>query len=246
MKKRKIILFAAVCMSSLLLLFLYQQYTYNRPIKYKNFGIRVPAGYTTHGIDVSRYQRMIQWKDVSEMRDKGQRISFAIAKCTEGTNMIDAYYKKNWENMEAHNMIRGAYMYFHANRDATEQANYFIKHAQLKTGDLPPIIDIEDTHRMKADEIRKALQTCADVLEKEYKTKPIIYSGADFYEKLLGEQFIEYPLWVAHYQQPNAPRISRQWTIWQHNCKGRVNGIIGDVDFNVVNGNVSTLKSLCL
>ncbi|MBK7764008.1 MAG: hypothetical protein IPI46_11770 [Bacteroidetes bacterium] len=49
-------------------------------IHYPNFGISIPAGYSTHGIDVSKYQKKINWESVVNMRDKGQRISFAIAK----------------------------------------------------------------------------------------------------------------------------------------------------------------------
>lgn len=246
MKKKYKLFFIAISLVTLTSLFLYEKYFFSQPVIYPGFGIRIPAGYNTHGIDISRYQHKINWEEVIKMRDKGQRISFAIAKCTEGTTILDPYFKKNWKKMKEYNLLRGSYMYFHPNRKPKEQALFFIKHTDLSTGDLPPVIDIEEAHGMRPDKIRAALLTCIETLENHYGIKPIIYTGASFYEQNLGTPFDEYPLWVAHYEQAVAPRISRKWIMWQHNCKGRVNGIRGDVDFNVVNGSLAALRSLCL
>lgn len=217
-----------------------------KPVLYPNFGIEIPAGYATHGIDVSRYQKCIDWELVGKMRDRGQRISFAIAKATEGANMVDPCFKENWKGMKENDLLRGAYLYFHPNRSGKDQANYFLSKVSLEEGDLPPVIDIEETNRMKDAAIQKSLKECVDVLEAKYKKKPIIYSNVDFYEAHLNGVFDEYPLWAAHYEQCEAPRVKRNWVLWQHNCKGHVNGIAAEVDFNVVNGNLFTLRDLCL
>ena len=142
--------------------------------------------------------------------------------------------------------MRGAYLYFHPNKNGKVQATYFISKVDLTIGDLPPVIDIEETNGTSNKNIQKALAECAKELENHYHKKPIIYSNVDFYENKLGEQFNDYPFWAAHYEQCEAPRINRDWTIWQHNCKGRVNGIDAEVDFNVVNGNLFALRALCL
>jgi lysozyme len=227
--------------------YLMEQFYFNKKsIIYPNFGIEVPAGYTTHGIDVSRYQRDIDWKLVSEMTDQGQHISFAIIKATEGRRLFDPYFKQNWNEVEDFPILRGAYLYFHPNMSGKAQADFFISKVDLKEGDLPPVIDIEETNRQRKETIQKELKLCIETLEKKYNKKPIIYSGVDFYSNYLGEKFDEYPLWAAHYEQRNAPRIGRKWLMWQHNCKGRVNGIEGDVDFNVVNGSLFALSDICL
>lgn len=221
-------------------------YLQDIPVVYPNFGITVPAGYQTHGIDVSRYQKKIDWKQVSEMRDQGQRISFAIIKATEGTQLKDAYFDQNWDNIQETDIIRGAYLYFHPNRDGEDQAAHFISHVTLEKGDLPPVVDIEELNRTPKPVLQKRLQICLDELEKAYGVKPIIYTNTDFYDRNLGPSFDNYPYWAAHYEQPNAPRTSRKWHIWQHNCNGRVNGIDAAVDFNVVNGSIFSLKELCI
>jgi lysozyme len=83
-----------------------------------------------------------------------------------------------------------------------------------------------------------------DAAEAYYGVRPIIYTYIYFYEKKLDGYFDEYPLWVAHYLQPHQPRIKRQWTFWQHSEKGRVNGILSRVDFNVFNGDSAEFRLL--
>jgi lysozyme len=221
-------------------------YWSGKPVLYPNFGIEIPSGYSTHGIDVSRYQKEIDWELVSNMRDRGHRISFAITKATEGVNLTDGYFKQNWKGIKEQKMLRGAYLYFHPNKNGKAQATYFMSKVKLEPGDLPPVIDIEEANGMSNKNIQKALKECADELEQTYGKKPIIYSNVDFYDNKLGNLFDDYPLWAAHYEQCEAPRINRKWTLWQHNCKGNVNGIEAEVDFNVVNGNLFDLKVLCL
>jgi len=221
-------------------------YTQRKAVRYPGFGIEVPAGYTTHGIDVSRYQRDIDWALVNDMRDRGQRISFVFIKATEGLTLEDPRFRKNWREVADYPMLRGAYHYFRPNRDGAAQARFFISKVKLLPGDLPPVVDIEETGRRSPDQIRKALRECLDALEQHYKVKPILYTGVDYYERYLGEAFDVYPLWAAHYEQKDAPRIGRRWLIWQHNCRGNVDGIRGEVDFNVVNGSLFALQDLCI
>ena len=64
-------------------------------IKYKAFGIFIPNHYKVHGIDVSRYQQIINWKSVKDMNIEGVSIDFAFLKATQGTQTIDLQYFKN-------------------------------------------------------------------------------------------------------------------------------------------------------
>jgi lysozyme len=221
-------------------------YLSKRPIVYPNFGIAIPAGYNTHGIDVSRYQKEVDWEQVSKMTDKGQKISFAIMKATEGTHLTDRYFKTNWNNISDYPLIRGAYLYFHPNKSGKAQASHFISTVDLQSGDLPPVVDIEEVNGTSKNNIKKSLQECLDELEKKFEKKPIIYASVSFYDQYLGEDFNVYPFWAAHYEKSTEPRTKRDWLIWQHNCRGRCNGIDAEVDFNVVNGSIFTLRDICL
>lgn len=246
MNKRLARLFTVLVFVALLGGLGWQFLHHRKPVCYPNFGIEIPPGYATHGIDVSRYQRCIDWEAVGQMRDRGQRISFAIAKATEGTNKTDPCFKDNWKGMREQHLLRGAYLYFHPNRSGKAQAEFFIRKVDLLPGDLAPVIDIEEANGMKDKAIQKALQECADVLEAAYKRKPILYTNVEFYKAHLGDRFNAYPLWAAHYECGSEPAIEREWTLWQHNCKGHVNGIAANVDFNVVNGSLYELKRLCV
>lgn len=94
--------------------------------------------------------------------------------------------------------------------------------------------------------IQKRAKEWLDKIEKHYQVKPIIYTNVEFYENYLKDSFADYPLWVAHYFVKNKPRIKRKWQFWQHNEKGRVDGINAFVDFNVFNGDSSDFKKLLI
>lgn len=217
-----------------------------RQVRYPEFGISIPQGYGIHGIDVSKYQQTIAWQSVSEMSVQNVRLGFAFMKATEGNGNSDSYFKRNWRKSKEAGLVRGAYHFFIATKDGRKQAENFIDRVRLETGDLPPVLDVEQTFRTSAIKLRKEVKTWLDVVGLYYGVTPIIYTNADFYEKYLRGYFDDYPLWVAHYFQPDQPRISREWSFWQHSEQGRVNGIIPKVDFNVFNGDSTAFKSLLI
>jgi lysozyme len=213
--------------------------------RYPNFGVNLPAGYTTHGIDVSRYQKEIDWSMVKKMRDNNAKIEFAIVKCTEGISNKDKFYTDNKEGAQDEKILFGAYHYFRASQDGEQQAAFFIKNAKLESGNLAPVLDVEETQGVPKALFQKRVKACLQKLEDEYHMKPIIYCNVDFYTAQLGKDFDTYPLWAAHYFVKK-PDIYRNWILWQHSDKGHVDGIDADVDFNTVNGSILLLNKYCL
>lgn len=213
-------------------------------VRYREFGIPIPAAYEIHGIDVSRYQQRISWESVKAMQVNDIKLAFAFIKATEGNGNIDPYFKRNWKKAKEAGVIRGAYHFFIASKDGSTQAQNFISKVTLETGDLPPVLDVEQTNGADVTAIRREVKKWLDALETNYSVKPIIYTNVDFYNHFLKGYFDEYPLWVAHYLQPYKPRIKREWAFWQHSEKGRVNGILSNVDFNVFNGDSTDFQAL--
>lgn len=213
-------------------------------VTYPEFGIPIPYEYEIHGIDVSKYQRQISWKAVKQMQVQHIKLGFAFMKATEGLTNADAYFRRNWRKSKEAGIIRGAYHFFIATKDGSKQAQNFISKVTLESGDLPPVLDVEQTFGASPDKVHKEVKEWLDAVEQHYGVKPIIYTYVDFYEKNLKGYFDDYPLWVAHYLQPHQPRISREWSFWQHSEKGRVNGILSKVDFNVFNGDSAAFKAL--
>ncbi|MBK8494234.1 MAG: glycoside hydrolase family 25 protein [Chitinophagaceae bacterium] len=213
-------------------------------VRYPAFGIDLPVNYPIHGIDVSRYQHNIDWKAVKAMEDKNIKIGFAFIKATEGLGRVDIGFRKNWFNAKKALMPRGAYHFFISSKSGKAQAENFIETVNLDKGDLPPVLDIESTNGASITDIQQRAKDWLQVIEKHYKVKPIIYTNIDFYSNFLDGHFDDYPLWVAHYYVKDKPRIERNWIMWQHNEKGRVNGIDSFVDFNVFNGDSAAFKKL--
>ncbi|MFL5738672.1 MAG: glycoside hydrolase family 25 protein [Flavisolibacter sp.] len=213
-------------------------------VRYPEFGIPIPAEYEIHGIDVSKYQQSISWEAVKDMQVRGIRLGFAFIKATEGNGNTDPFFKRNWKKAKEAGIIRGAYHFFIVTKDGRTQAQNFMSHVDLQTGDLPPVLDVEQTFGASLAQIKKEVKAWLDVVERYYGVKPIIYTNLDFYEHYLKDAFDDYPLWVAHYLQPHQPRITRDWTFWQHSESGHVNGILSRVDFNVFNGDSLSFRAL--
>ncbi|HEX4849429.1 MAG TPA: GH25 family lysozyme [Puia sp.] len=215
-------------------------------VHYAEFGTNIPINYGIHGIDVSKYQNIIDWESVKEMNVNDVRITFAFIKATEGLGNEDAYFQRNWKKAKNAGLIRGAYHFFLATKSGKSQAENFINSATLVSGDLPPVLDIEQAYGVPVDKLKERAKEWLETIQLYYGTMPIIYTNVDFYKRYLKDDFDKYPLWVAHYLQPEQPRIYRNWTFWQHSETGRVNGIFTRVDFNVFNGDSTEFRKLLL
>ena len=209
--------------------------------------IPIPEGYNIHGIDISHYQDDINWDNLKTLSVEGDTISFTFAfmKATEGTWKEDRSFDDNWEDAHDHHIFCGAYHYFLADKDAKKQAENYISSVALKEGDLPPVIDIEDTRGRTKQEIVDGVKTMAQLLEIRYGTKPIIYSNISFIEDYLSDDFPDYYFWVAHYYQDELT-ISQEinWLFWQHNNKAMLFGNDQEVDVNVFNGNMIEFRNI--
>ncbi len=215
-------------------------------IKYPAFGIDIPPNYLIHGIDVSRYQHTINWGDVKEMQVENIKIGFAFIKATEGINKVDEQFRRNWLGAEEAGIPKGAYHFFVAGKSGKAQADNFMETVSLKTGDLPPVLDAEQTNNVAPEKMQQEISDWLNEVENYYHIKPIIYTNIDFYNRYLKEAFGDYPVWIAHYLQPDKPRLDHDWMFWQHSENGRVDGIKTPVDFNVFSGDSTAFNNLLL
>jgi lysozyme len=225
-----------IIVSAISILYKYLQYRKAKYTRYPEFGIAIPSGYVIHGIDVSRYQDIIAWEEVKAMIARDINLEFAFIKATEGISNTDAQFKRNWKKARESGLVRGAYHFFIASKDGRLQAENFIDKVKIEPGDLPPVLDVEQLNGTSYLQIRQEVKEWLAIVENHYHARPIIYTNVEFYSRVLGSEFDAYPLWVAHYYEPEKPRIKRDWIFWQHSDEGRVNGITAKVDFNVFNG----------
>lgn len=245
-KSKQIVLFLLLISSPLWMYLVYYFFKEIKAgyIKYQAFGIYIPKKYSVHGIDVSKYQNIINWKSVKKMNVERVNVDFAFIKATEGTRLVDSNFPQNWIRIKNAEIPRGAYHFFLPHKDAALQANHFCKLVRLSKGDLPPVVDIETENGMSSEKIRKSLKIFLRKVEKFYEMKPIIYSNANFYQQHLAGYFDSYPVWIAHYSNENAPKIDKEWAFWQISETAQVNGINSKVDFNVFRGSEKEFNEL--
>lgn len=203
---------------------------------YNSFNIKIPKGHLIHGIDVSYYQGKIDWKKVKAMEEDDVAVKFAFIKATEGMFNVDPYFQRNWREAPKAGIICGAYHYFKPKKSGLWQAKFFLQTVKFETGDLPPVVDIEELNGVSSAAMRLELQVFLTHIEKKTGVKPLIYTGLSFYKDYLKGYFDEYPLWVAHYHQPRLKMPDGEWHFWQHSDKAKITGINHVVDFNVFNG----------
>ncbi|MAQ69725.1 MAG: hypothetical protein CMD23_01345 [Flavobacteriales bacterium] len=198
----------------------------------------------TYGIDVSHYQNeksKINWYEVSQ--NKNPKIEFAYLRSTMGSNGQDTAFQYNYENAKKQKIAIGIYHYYRPNEDAQAQFENFATY-NIKTGDLPPVIDIEQKSKFGNKKLLKELSIFLKLIEENY-TKPIIYTQQKFYNMYFRNQFKEYDFWIARQSgiekspennQPNKEPIlldNRCPLIWQYSGTGTINGIEGKVDLNI-------------
>ena len=185
-----------------------------------------------NGIDVSRHQGDINWSKFDTS------ISFVICKTTEGVRRVDPKFRKNWENIPT---TKGCYHFFRPQYSGIDQAKNFLKIAVIETGNIIPIIDVEETPHWKNKKLRKKyvknLIDMVSYIENERNITPIIYTSGFFWDNYISPYYgdKEHILWIAdyHHKEPYVPKSMSDWTIWQYSCKGKVNGIQRYVDKNV-------------
>lgn len=193
---------------------------------------------TAQGIDVSFYQKDIQWWKIKD-------VHFVFIKSTEGTSISDPRFKENWDSAKSRGILRGAYHFYRPYVTAKDQFKHFKSRVNLESGDLPPVLDVEVNHKSVLH-VRREVLSWLKMAESHYGVTPIIYCTHWFYKKYFdGPQFERYPRWIANYVAEDLNTVTPDWHFWQHTSEGRVEGIRGDVDKNIFNGPYDSLLSLC-
>lgn len=201
-----------------------------------------PWHYPVHGTDVSKHKQTVDWPEVSR-----NDISFAYIKATEGSDRLDEYFNRNWEETKKAGIPRGAYHFYYFCRPATDQARWFIQNVPKDKSALPPVLDMEwnpksPTCKLRppARTVRKDMKTFLDMLEKHYGKRPIIYTTVDFFDDNALNHFKRYSFWLRSVAgHPEEKYRRHPWIFWQYTSTGKISGIDGDADINVFAGSVA-------
>lgn len=228
----------------------------------------IPIANMPKGIDVSKFQRDVDWPTVVA----ASGISFAFARVIDdktGTT-ADPFFARNFQGIKAAGILRGVYHIFNPRRDPRKAANLFVSLVgSLGPGDLQPTIDVElDGSTRKGNKIivppipLKELRSLTldgvaewiDIVEAAFGRQVIIYTFTSFWRDTLANsrRFSDHPLWIASLRDvPDVPEAFPTFTFHQHSDKGKIRGIprgasasgLLDVDLDRFNGSMNGLRA---
>ena len=186
--------------------------------------------YPVRGIDISRHNGDI---DFAKVADSG--IEFVFIKASEGVNHRDSLFSRNLERAKRAGLKTGAYHFFRFDREGVDQALNFLEVVGSQPTDLGLVIDVENTGNPEGfpeEEVKKRLTSMVEYMNL-LGYRVMIYTNIDGYYDYIVDTLPGYPLWICRFQENP---INAEWTFWQYDHHGKVNGIKGDVDLNAFCG----------
>ncbi len=184
------------------------------------------------GIDVSNWQGNIDYTKV-----KADGIQIVYIKSSQGDNIKDPYFERNYRNAKANDLKVGVYHFLTARNttQAREQADFFCSIISDKSIDCKLAMDFEELNGLSKREIndisRAFLTRVKDITKKDLVIYSDLSNAIDTFERDLADK---YPLWLAYYEDYNQlNNVNTSWNNWigiQYTDRGIVNGISGNLD----------------
>lgn len=184
----------------------------------------------TKGIDVSHWQRDIDWQKV---KDSG--IEFAIIKAggSDAGFYKDSKFEQNYKGAKANGIPVGAYYFVGRNctsyGDGVADAKRFAEILKGKQFEYPVYIDLEATSITDKAEATWGCLGFVETMEKAGYYCGIYASDlSGFCDRLDITKLDKIDKWVARYG--SKPTYVKAYGMWQSSDSGRVDGISGNVD----------------
>jgi Tol biopolymer transport system component len=169
---------------------------------------------TFHGIDVSHWQGTIDFDAVA-----GSGIRFVFAKATEGQTFDDPNYATYRADAGSAGLAFGAYHYARPDgttNDAVKEADHFVDTALPDSGDLFPVIDLEDSGGLSTSALTTWLWAFLGEVLARTGVHALIYTSPSFWQTSMGDTdaFARggYSLlWIAHWFVPTPTVPANNW-----------------------------------
>ncbi len=183
------------------------------------------------GIDISWAQGEVDWETLSQ-----SGIDFVMIRCgrgdIDGTGpKEDNQFFRNIENANKYGIDAGVYFYSYAEtvEQAEEEAEFMLEILEGYTLTYPVVLDMEE------DISRKDLTELAEAfleITAEGGYYPMLYSYLNMLNSRFSDEIKEkYAVWVARLK--HNPETDYDYYMWQYSHDGAIQGIKGDVDFDV-------------
>lgn len=194
-----------------------------------SFAIVADGSQIYEGIDVSNWQGYINYEQV-----KNDGIEIVYIKSSQGNNIVDTYFRINYNNAKANDLKVGFYHFLTARNEeeAIKQAEFFLSVISNTSPDCKLAMDFEVFGDLTVSEVNNISQVFLERVKEITGKDVIIYSdtfnASNVFEAELAQK---YPLWIAEYGV-EMPRETN-WETWQgfqYTSRGIINGVSGYVD----------------
>lgn len=196
----------------------------------------------TFGVDVSKYQKNVDWAKV-----KKAGVSFVIVRIgyrgygAAGNLVLDPMFEEHFTNAKNAGLKVGVYFFSQATTEAEAQEEAFAC-AYVLNGrklDYPIFFDTEASTSSNGtgradglgvtDRTKCAIAFCEEVKAQGYK--PGVYASTTWYRKRVDLNSLKkYTIWNAHYGVSSSPI---DCALWQGTRTARINGYDGEIDANI-------------
>ena len=179
----------------------------------------------TFGVDVSKYQKNIDWKQI-----KKAGVSFVIVRIgyrgygASGTLVLDPMFEEHFTNVKNAGLKVGVYFFSQATTEEEAKEEAFDTEASGASNGSGRADGLGMEDRTKC-----AIAFCEEVKAQGYK--PGVYASTLWYRKRVNLNSLKkYTIWNAHYGVASSPI---DCALWQGTCTARLPGYKGDMDVNI-------------
>ena len=187
------------------------------------------------GIDVSKWQGDINWQKVKDAGCEFAIIRVGYQYGKDGELKVDPYFEKNIKGANTVKIPVGIYFYSYAysKDEALKQAKWVVDNIKKYKVDLPIAFDWENwtsfsTYDINFLDINQTAQSFIDTINDNGYTG-MMYSSKSYLDAIWNDFDT---VWLAHYTKQT--NYTGDYLLWQMSNIGKINGIAGDVDLDIL------------
>ena len=211
---------------------------------------------TVRGIDVSYYQDRpdTHADDIDWAAVKANGVEYVWVRITKAFTLGGRVYVDR--DSSAATIVRwareaglllGAYHYHHPAADPALQARTMLAAvSDLGRPELGLAADCEEHGRTPKGALTDHVLALTDPLADALNRPATLYTTPSMAREYLDSKRLAHmPLWISHVgvSRPIVPAPWAAWTYWQHSWKGRVPGILTNVDLDLYAGSLEQLRA---
>ena len=198
-----------------------------------------------NGIDVSKYQKTIDWPAVKASGVEFASIRAGYRGYERGTLAADSSFDRNMQGAIQAGVKVGIYIFSQAitEAEAVDEANYVISRAEQyrSSVSMPIVLDYEYASTGNGEGGRlynahlsreSATAVCNAFSQRirEAGYTPMVYANKHMLQNALNAGSLNSMIWLANYTSETT--YAGEYQFWQYSSKGSVNGISGNTDVN--------------